>query len=310
MDIFLEQRNIKLSEDSRINLLTIFGIESPIDFMDLTEDDIVSFVESNNLNVVQGRRFVKAFKEIKHGRGNDDEGKQDKADETRIQQISVASSKDKDHEESRCCHALARVVGIMEVDGDIQHVVDQWRSLALVCAMLTSIAAAGLFTSAEYLHTINGEVSKNNTNGKDKDMRSQHIIAKLTVMIFCVDTFCFLNTTVMSTFFIAFASRHPHHSLKQLYMCLGMVYHWPQLYFRIGFFLMVLGLSLFFVLVLEPVEMGSCLGFCVTLIVLPMCFAMARAFRLFTLIEEDTGKDVEDKDVEMLTIKSRGTVLQ
>jgi hypothetical protein len=167
-----------------------------------------------------------------------------------------------------------------------------------------------LFTSAEYLHTINGEVSKNNTNGKDKDMRSQHIIAKLTVMIFCVDTFCFLNTTVMSTFFIAFASRHPHHSLKQLYMCLGMVYHWPQLYFRIGFFLMVLGLSLFFVLVLEPVEMGSCLGFCVTLIVLPMCFAMARAFRLFTLIEEDTGKDVEDKDVEMLTIKSRGTVLQ
>ena len=99
MEIFLEQRNIKLSEDSRINLLTIFGIESPIDFMDLTEDDIVSFVESNNLNVVQGRRFVKAFKEIKHGRGNDDEGKQDKADETRIQQISVASSKDKDHEE-------------------------------------------------------------------------------------------------------------------------------------------------------------------------------------------------------------------
>ena len=108
-----------------------------------------------------------------------------------------------------CCHALARVVGIMEVDGDIQHVVDQWRSLALVCAMLTSIAAAGLFTSAEYLHNIN-EVSKNN-NGT---MHSQHIIAKLTVMIFCVDTFCFLNTTVMSTFFIAFASRHPHHSLK------------------------------------------------------------------------------------------------
>ena len=290
MEIFLEQRNIKLSEENRVNLLEIFGIESPIDLMDLEEIDVVNFVESNNLNVVQGRRFVKAFNEIKHGLGNNDEGKQDKADETRVQQISVASSK---ADESRCCHvcchALARVVGIMEVDGDIQHVVDQWRSLALVCAMLTSIAAAGLFTSAEYLHNIN-EVSKNN-NGT---MHSQHIIAKLTVMIFCVDTFCFLNTTVMSTFFIAFASRHPHHSLKQLYTCLGMVYHWPQLYFRIGFFLMVLGLSLFFVLVLEPVEMGSCLGFCVTLIVLPMCFAMARAFRLFTLIEDT---DVEDKDV-------------
>ena len=108
-------------------------------------------------------------------------------------------------------------------------------------------------------------------------------MSKWTMMLWCVDVFCFLNATVMATFFVSFVSRHPQHTLAQIREALGWPYHWPQVYFRFGFVLMVASLSLFFIMVMDVLEMSGCLAFCVATIILPMCYAMTRAFSIFAI---------------------------
>ena len=101
---------------------------------------------------------------------------------------------------------LMRCFGIRHPIGDVTAVVNNWNSLALICAMLTSIASAGFFSSADYVNKYSASASKNSAiNGtitviKNDELTSTglHVLAKWTTMLFCVDTFCFLNTTVMA----------------------------------------------------------------------------------------------------------------
>ena len=115
----------------------------------------------------------------------------------------------------------------------------------------------------------------------------KHNLAKWTMMMWCVTIFCFLNATAMSTFFAAYVSRNPKHEIEQVHDALGMAIHWPQIYFRAGYVLMVVSLSSFFYLVMEFIEMSGCLAFCVTFLITPMFYSMARAFSVFTLENEE-----------------------
>ena len=112
-------------------------------------------------------------------------------------------------------------------------------------------------------------------------------------------THCTLYCCIDSTFFVAFCSRHPKHTLEQVYQALGVTFHWPEIYFRFGFFLMVASLSSFFMLVMDVTEMSSCLTFCVVLIIFPMCFAMAKAMSLFELqeIHDESGGDYNRSNI-------------
>ena len=168
--------------------------------------------------------------------------------------------------------------------------VAEWESMALICALLTSVAAAGLFITSEFVASFAEKlevVVASGGNGTASDSSSSSAAfwqlqgAEFTMMMFCADTFCFLNSTVMATFFVAFVRRHPDHSLAQIWADLGMTYHWPQVYFRIGYVLMVVSLSAFFIMVMSPLKMSGCLAFCCATIIAPMFFAMARSLSIF-----------------------------
>ena len=98
---------------------------------------------------------------------------------------------------------------------------------------------------------------------------------------------CGCRAQSVPSWFVSFVSRHPQHTLAQIREALGWPYHWPQVYFRFGFVLMVASLSLFFIMVMDVLEMSGCLAFCVATIILPMCYAMTRAFSIFAIEEVD-----------------------
>jgi hypothetical protein len=187
--------------------------------------------------------------------------------------------------DSGCCNLGFTLCGIEKPRGKKIATVERWNSLSLLAAILTSVAAGGLFISAEFAHTYNEELSTANSSSIEwTTNNNKKKLAKWTTILWCIDTFCFLNTTVLSAFFVAFASRHPNHTLEQIYESLGIVFHWPEIYFRISFLVMIGCLSSFFVLVIDTIEMTSCLSICITFLVLPMCFATSRAFSIFKLV--------------------------
>ena len=100
--------------------------------------------------------------------------------------------------------------GVQPPRGTREAMIKEWESLALVCALLTGIAASGMFVSGNYVHDF-GEY--HHANEKDPGLwlsnSVRHLLAQSTVMAFCLDTFCFLNATVMSVFFSSMASREP-----------------------------------------------------------------------------------------------------
>ena len=54
-----------------------------------------------------------------------------------------------------------------------------------------------------------------------------------------------------------------------------MAFVLPNLYFRVGFVLMVLALSGFFVMVMETELMAGCLALCIGTIIAPMVWGMS-----------------------------------
>ena len=106
------------------------------------------------------------------------------------------------------------------------------------------------------------------------------MIAQITMMLFCMDTFCFLNVTIMTSFFVSMAAREKNLDLEIMYKRLGPTYHWPDVYFRVGYVLMVASLCGFFVLMMQPWRMMGCLIFCITFIIVPMTYAMVQSLLL------------------------------
>ena len=64
LEDWLTTRRIKLDYKAA---LTSLGVEEPQDFMDLDDEDIEEFVTTNDLNKIQKKRFIKAYREIKYG---------------------------------------------------------------------------------------------------------------------------------------------------------------------------------------------------------------------------------------------------
>ena len=182
---------------------------------------------------------------------------------------------------------FAAILGIHNPKGSPKSMVDQWNSLALICALLTGVAAAGLFISGEMVLSFKEKdlsgVNATSISIFTIDDRQKRLFSKMTMTLFCIDTFCFLNSTVIATFFVAFVSRHQELDLDAIHAALGMAFHWPQIYFRVGFIVMVASFCFFFVLVMDPLEMGSCLAFCITFIMAPMGYALGKAMSLFAI---------------------------
>ena len=158
--------------------------------------------------------------------------------------------------------------GIFEPKGTSDAMSKQWNSLSVVAALLTGVAAAGLFICAQFVHDFRAEKEirgvVNQTSGQvvvqTSDVLRQETLwiykplagfattgfAKLTMMAFCIDTFCFLNATVLSTFFVAFQKRNSELNLDQMVKALGWwTFQSPRIYFRVGYYLMVLSFSMF-----------------------------------------------------------------
>ena len=86
--------------------------------------------------------------------------------------------------------------------------------MSLICALLTGISGAGLFSAGAMGFKLQGHSG---------------IIAQLDVMAFCVSTFCFLTATVTAAFFMQFA-RATDRDLPPIYKVLGYSAHMPNAY--------------------------------------------------------------------------------
>merc|ERR1719238_1328357 len=194
-----------------------------------------------------------------------------------------------------CWHQLlkATVLGIQPPFGSIRAMIEQWNSLALLSALLTGVASAGLFQTGDFLREFN----------QDGGNESKRMWGKWTMIFFCIDTFCFLNATVVAITYAGFAhvyrdededaARSHSHSrgsqskqkstsgLQEMHHRLGWLYHWPQVYFRLGFIFLLLALSLFFIMVMDVAEMGGCLVFCIAFVILPMVFVLMKVLLAF-----------------------------
>merc|ERR1712054_183387 len=96
-----------------------------------------------------------------------------------------------------CWHRLlkATVLGIQPPFGSIRAMIEQWNSLALLSALLTGVASAGLFLTGDFLREFN----------QDGGNESKRMWGKWTMILFCIDTFCFLNATVVAITYAGFA---------------------------------------------------------------------------------------------------------
>ena len=202
------------------------------------------------------------------------------------------------------CWAL---LGILPPRGQRQAVIEQWQSLSVVCALLTGVAASGMYVSGNYVHDFGLHHDEDDAPDDWGGMttKAQHVVAQATMMLFCVDTFCFLNATVLSKFFVEMMTRETKLEVGEAHDRLGFVYHFPQVYFRLGFVLLVCSLCGFFVMVMEPWKMAGCLLLCLTLIIAPMTYGTTRALaitippeetlakRATNMLEEVTGQDID-----------------
>merc|ERR1719375_1154380 len=89
----------------------------------------------------------------------------------------------------------ATVLGIQPPFGSIRAMIEQWNSLALLSALLTGVASAGLFQTGDFLREFN----------QDGGNESKRMWGKWTMFFFCIDTFCFLNATVVAITYAGFA---------------------------------------------------------------------------------------------------------
>merc|ERR1711918_62425 len=113
--------------------------------------------------------------------------------------------------------------------------------------------------------------------GQDGGNESKRMWGKWTMIFFCIDTFCFLNATVVAITYAGFAHvyRDEDEDAARSHS------HWPQVYFRLGFIFLLLAPSLFVIMVMDVAEMGGCLVFCIAVVILPMVFVLMKVLLAF-----------------------------
>ena len=198
---------------------------------------------------------------------------------------------------------VGHMFGIFEAKGSPDAMSEQWSSLSVVSGLLTGVAAAGLFVTAEFVgnfgaeevpfkNTTSNVLTPDDTTPTTLDATSTFAtfgFAKATMMAWCIDTFCFLNSTVLSCFFVAFQKRHCDVlvDVEMMIDALGWwAFHSPRIYFRTGYYLMVVSFSMFFMMVMSPFETLGCLAFCTALIIGPMFFFMNVSLATFNVTDE------------------------
>ena len=198
---------------------------------------------------------------------------------------------------------MGHMFGIFEAKGSPDAMSEQWSSLSVVSGLLTGVAAAGLFVTAEFVgnfgaeevpftNTTSNVLTPDDTTPTTLDATSTFAtfgFAKATMMAWCIDTFCFLNSTVLSCFFVAFQKRHCDVlvDVEMMIDALGWwAFHSPRIYFRTGYYLMVVSFSMFFMMVMSPFETLGCLAFCTALIIGPMFFFMNVSLATFNVTDE------------------------
>ena len=85
-----------------------------------------------------------------------------------------------------------------------------------MCRVSSKVLSHTALVAVVVQHEVESDIEMGNvtqTNLWGLHPLTEHFMAKLTMMLFCGDTFCFLNATVLATFFTAFQSRHPDHEL-------------------------------------------------------------------------------------------------
>ena len=194
-------------------------------------------------------------------------------------------------------------IGVTEPKGSSDAMSKQWNSLSVVAALLTGVAASGMFIAADYVRNFSSKEKEemqaaNQTSTPTSTTTAGFAtagFAKLTMMAFCIDTFCFLNATVLSTFFVSFQKRNIELDLDQIVKALGYwTFQAPRIYFRVGYYLMIVELSMFFMMVMSLTETIGCLVFCITLVMGPMVYMLAISLQKFDLIELSEKRQREE----------------
>ena len=138
-----------------------------------------------------------------------------------------------------------------------------WETLSLLCALLASVCATGLYTSIKLTLSTHHEV-----------------LGAATTLAFCASTFCFMASSITGTFFRTFAMS-TEHSLHDVHEALGSTFNFPSIYFRLGFLTALVGLCLIFAMSMRWMTVGCCLSACSAVILAPMAVAVYRSMSSF-----------------------------
>ena len=170
------------------------------------------------------------------------------------------------------CRWFLTLWGIVPPRGERDAMLEQWRGLSVVSALLVMPAAAGLYSTESYVFAY---ADFKQDLHADKEGPIHRTMARVTLMLFCMTAFCFINTAVTCVFFTAMAAREKSMDVMGAYARLGGLYHCPHVFFRVGFVLLVLALSCYFTMVTSLWETLGCLAFCMTVFIAPMLYIMA-----------------------------------
>ena len=205
----------------------------------------------------------------------------------------------------------AALFGIHSEIGNKEAQVAEWQNLSVITALLLGVASGGMFACSSLLTQIaqesqeaaNAEADFGNgtaaTGSKHVTFISGNFFngnvemqAKFTMWLFCIDTFFFLTATALCVFYVAFTARSKYRELWEVHRVLGIFFHAPQVYFRFGYYLMVLSLVLFFDMVMSVFEVMGCLSFCILTAIAPMIMGMTKAMSTFadpTVVGKQVG---------------------
>ena len=138
-----------------------------------------------------------------------------------------------------------------------------WETLSLLCALLASVCATGLYTSIKLTLSTHHEV-----------------LGAATTLAFCASTFCFMASSITGTFFRTFAMS-TEHSLHDVHEALGSTFNFPSIYFRLGFLTALVGIALIFTMSIRWTTVACFLTICSVVILAPMAVAVYRSMSSF-----------------------------
>ena len=163
---------------------------------------------------------------------------------------------------------------------NVEKLFDEWDNISVIATLLASIGSYGMFTSGSYVHQITSDLYKNHSTEQynpEFQLHAKIKIAKIAVALYCMVVFCFLNATVLSTAYKITFQTQKFDTVDDLKRTMGWVlFCLPSAYFRIGFFLMICGFSVWFLIVLKIAETSACLLLCSSMIISPMVLALTK----------------------------------